>query len=101
MVDLNNTTKRKLGSIFDMSSDYVLDFNNVRLADFVKIAIDIAPYEKCSPTSKKILFRAIWNQEPIIYLDAGQFASICGAGYQRCVLDGAAGGGVARVQFTH
>ncbi|HVV12053.1 hypothetical protein [Amycolatopsis sp.] len=65
MADLDNTTKRKLESIFDMSGGYVLDFSNPRFADFVKTAIDIDPYEKYPPASKAVLLRTIWHQEPM------------------------------------
>jgi hypothetical protein len=65
VADLDNTTKRKLESIFDMSGGYVLDFSNARFADFVKTAIGIDPYEKYPPASKAVLLRAIWHQEPM------------------------------------
>lgn len=65
MADLDNATKRKLESIFDMGSGYVLDFSNARFADFVKTAIGIDPYEKYPPGSKAVLLRAIWHQEPL------------------------------------
>jgi hypothetical protein len=39
MADLDNATKRKLESIFDMSGGYVLDFSNASFADFVRTAI--------------------------------------------------------------
>jgi hypothetical protein len=66
VADLDNTTKRKLESILDMSGGYVLDFSNARFADFVKTAIGIDPYEKYSPASKAVLLRTIWHQEPMV-----------------------------------
>ncbi|MDN3358918.1 hypothetical protein [Actinomadura sp. DC4] len=65
MADLDNATKRKLESIFDMGGGYVLDFSNARFADFVKTAIGVDPYEKYPPASKAVLLRAIWHQEPL------------------------------------
>ncbi|MBA0125530.1 hypothetical protein H0B56_08255 [Haloechinothrix sp. YIM 98757] len=65
MADLDNTTKRKLELIFDMSGGYVLDFSNPRFADFVKTAIGIDPYEKYPPASKAVLLRTIWHEEPM------------------------------------
>jgi hypothetical protein len=65
VADLDNATKRKLESIFDMSGGYVLDFSNARFADFVKTAIGIDPYEKYQPASKAVLLRTIWHREPM------------------------------------
>ncbi|HJP78227.1 MAG TPA: hypothetical protein VJ914_28390 [Pseudonocardiaceae bacterium] len=64
MADLDNATKRKLESIFDMSAGYMLDLSNPRFADFVKTAIDIDGYEKYPPASKALLLRTIWYQKP-------------------------------------
>lgn len=66
MADLDNATKRKLESIFDMGGGYVLDFSNPRFADFVKTAIGIDPYDKYAPASKAVLLRTIWHQEPML-----------------------------------
>lgn len=65
MADLDNTTKRKLESMFDMGGGYVLDFSNARFADFVKTAVGVDPYEKYPPASKAVLLRTIWHQEPM------------------------------------
>lgn len=65
MAELDNATKRKLESIFDMSGGYVLDFSNARFADFVETAIGLDPYEKYPPGSKAVLLRTIWQREPI------------------------------------
>lgn len=65
VADLDNTTKRKLESIFYMSGGYVLDLSNARFADFVKTSIGIDPYEKYPPGSKAVLLRTLWHQEPM------------------------------------
>ncbi len=65
MADLDNATKRKLESLFSMSSGYVLDFSNARFADFVGTSIGIDPYTKYPPGSKAVLLRTIWHEEPI------------------------------------
>lgn len=65
MADLDNATKLKLESIFDMSGGYVLDFSNATFADFVKTSIGVDPYEKYGDDmSKARLLRAIWQGEP-------------------------------------
>lgn len=65
MADLDNVTKRKLESIFDMSGGYVLDFSNARFADFVQTAVGFDPYEKYPPASKAVLLRTLWHREPV------------------------------------
>jgi len=64
MAELDNSTKRKLESIFEMPGGYVLDFSNARFQDFVKTAIGIDPYEKYPPASKAVLLRRVWQEEP-------------------------------------
>jgi uncharacterized protein (TIGR02391 family) len=65
MADLDNATKLKLESIFEMRGGYVLDFSNATFADFVKTSIGIDPYEKYGEgNSKARLLRAIWQEEP-------------------------------------
>ena len=64
MGDLDNSTKRKLESIFEMGGGYVLDFSNASFADFVKTAIGFDPYEKYDGGSKAVLLRKIWQTEP-------------------------------------
>lgn len=64
MGDLDNATKRKLESIFEMGGGYVLDFSNASFADFVKTAIGFDPYEKYDGGSKAVLLRTIWQTEP-------------------------------------
>lgn len=64
MADLDNATKLKLESIFEMSGGYVLDFSNATFADFVKTSIGVDPYEKYGEDlSKARLLRAIWQDE--------------------------------------
>lgn len=65
MADLDNATKRKLESIFDMSGGYVLDFSNARFADFIQTAVGFDPYEKYQPASKAVLLRTLWHEEPM------------------------------------
>lgn len=65
MADLDNVTKLKLESMFEMSDGYVLDFSNARFADFVKTAIGIDPYDRYPVGSKAVLLRTIWHGEPM------------------------------------
>ena len=65
MADLDNATKRKLESMFDMSGGYVLDFSNASFADFVQTSIGFDPYERYQPGSKAVLLRTIWIKEPM------------------------------------
>lgn len=65
MADLDNATKRKLESLFEMGGGYVLDFSNARFADFVETAVGFDPYKKYPPASKAVLLRTIWHKEPM------------------------------------
>jgi hypothetical protein len=65
MADLDNTTKRKLESLFDMGGGYVLDFSNARFADFIQTAVGFDPYDRYQPASKAVLLRTLWHQEPV------------------------------------
>ncbi len=65
MADLDNATRRKLESIFEMSGGYVLDFSNASFADFVRTAVGFDPYERYEPASKAALLRIVWQKEPM------------------------------------
>lgn len=65
MADLDNASKRKLESLFEMGAGYVLDFSNARFADFVETAVGFDPYEKYPPASKAVVLRTIWQKEPM------------------------------------
>lgn len=65
MADLDNATKLKLESIFEMSGGYVLDFSNAAFADFVRVSIGLDFYDKYGDSlSKARLLRALWEHEP-------------------------------------
>lgn len=65
MADLDNLTKIKLESIFEMEGGYVLDFTYAKLSEFIETAARFDPYEKYGQASKANLLRRIWSGEPM------------------------------------
>lgn len=60
MADLDNVTKQRLETLFEMSGGYVLDFTNASFADFVRTCLGFDPYDHY-PGSKANILRALWS----------------------------------------
>lgn len=61
-VSFDNAVKQMLEDIFEMSSGYVLDFNNGTFASFVQSCLGFDPYSRYDG-SKAVILRQIWQNE--------------------------------------